>query len=155
MRRIHNTEADELFLDGQYDQLIGNLKPRGLWYSLDEHWREWCESEWPERIFPNNFELEIITDKILVINSLSDAYKLTEKYKDDDLSTDLSTVGVKIIDWSKLTKDYSGVEFPDFWKLKQQLYSTPHIILIWVYSIDVPSGCIWDLSAVKKISKQT
>lgn len=48
------------------------------------------------------------------------------------------------IDWNRVSKDYKGIEIiPYRYEFRMEyLYS-------WYYTWDIPSGCIWDLSAMK------
>jgi hypothetical protein len=150
MKRIHNTAADQIFLDGEYDQ--GNdfkLKPVGLWYSFDRTWTNWCKDNFEERVYPNFFELELKKGKLLYVRSLKQARELSEQYRDEQLYIN----GMLHIDWNKLKPVYPGIEFPNYWKVKAEMFNDRGPLLTWLYGIDVPSGCIWDLSIIKKVTR--
>jgi len=48
------------------------------------------------------------------------------------------------IDWIKVQKDYSGIEFNNYDKT-EYLYKPEYL---WYTTIDVLSGCIWNLKLI-------
>jgi hypothetical protein len=148
--RIHNTIAPGLYLDAKYEQRESyNLKPFGLWYSFDDAWKAWCSDNMPERLFANDFELVINEINLLIIKDFKTAVDITVQHKNDKYWN----LGIHHVDWNKLSKTYSGIEIPDYWSLKKEMWKLPGPVLTWFYAWDVPSGCIWDLSIINSIEK--
>lgn len=58
MRRIHNTASSKINLKRTYG-FSEHYKPRGLWYSIDDEWKEWCQNQMPQWINPNWFSLDL------------------------------------------------------------------------------------------------
>ena len=64
--------SSELDFSKKYQQ-VGpetSFKPAGLWYSLDNEWVEWCESNMPEWVKPNHHILNLEESRLCVIDSL-------------------------------------------------------------------------------------
>ena len=146
MRRVHNTAKRKILLDFEYPTNDKkSIKPHGFWYSLNDEWKEWCTTEMPHWIFPNNFELDIDMSKILLIQSTIDIIAFQKKYVIEGHHQYDS-----FIDWGTVKKDYKGIEIQKYYHIKYMLgYNFP----IWFYGWDVSSGCIWDLSIIKNIKK--
>jgi hypothetical protein len=150
--RIHNTTAEEIFLDGDYEQYKNgfDIKPIGLWYAFGRSWLEWCIDEMPDRLNDNNFELTVNPERILVIETLADAIRFSKENADQKYLK----MGMLHVDWRKVIARYAGMEIPNYWHIRADIFRTIPI-LTWLYSWDVPSGVIWDLSAVVSVKKIT
>jgi hypothetical protein len=119
------------------DQSIKS-KPKGLWYGFGTSWLDWIKSEMPHWERDYMHIIEINPDKILTINSREELDLFTKKY-----GAKLSDY-YNLIDWSKVAKDYSGIEIPTY-------ISSARREVDWYYPWDVESGCIWNSDGVKSI----
>ncbi len=158
MKRIHYSATDDVLFQNvdQVQSCLGKVplfKPYGLWYSIDDAWEQWIEREMP-RWGPScqyEYELDLDMDKVLVVEPTASALeKFLEQY--GHTITILSSIELlSHIDWPAIAKDYAGVEFNPY--SKEAFYSGS-IKRSWLsalsfYSgLDVPSGCIWDKSAI-------
>lgn len=140
MKRLINTDNRQLNLSKKYTQEM-DMKPRGLWYSIDNEWLDWCKG--------NEFytakgliEIEIDTTQIMVIQTRQQLDLFIDKFGYN------LTSRVKYIDWQKLATVHSGVEFRDFYKIRSGFRSLLDLPT-WYYALDCSSGCIWDLSIIK------
>ena len=95
--------------------------------------------------------------KILVIDSLEDVHKMNKKYSKKDRNH-------KLIDFNEVAKKYSGIEFRNYDKIREEIWGKQFLSLtknsftsryMWYLTIDVNSGCVWDLDIieVEKIGK--
>jgi len=142
--RIHvsTKPIDEM---GIIQQSSGSLKPKGLWYGFGDQWINWLKSEMPEwwdeaqyayKVFPN-------ISNILVINTIEELDQFIDKYN----------VG-RNIDWVRVAEEYDGIEFPSYSRegfRNLAFSSSDHMKYMWVYSMDIASGCIWNPSGIKNI----
>lgn len=127
------------------EQTSGSLKPRGLWYGFGDEWIGWLKSEMPEWWDEAQYAYKIIPDTstILVINTIEELDQFIDTYN----------VG-RNIDWVKVAEEYDGIEFPTYSKNRFRslaFSSTDHMKYMWVYSMDIASGCIWNPRAIKTI----
>jgi len=126
---------------------LSSIKPIGIWYSpllpnnLSE-WQVWCEST---GYGTGEYLYEIVPDyaKVLIVEDLSSLENLFKTYTNS-----------KCIDWSSVSRDYTGIEFRNFARLKQDLVSVDLASKRWplkllVLSLDCNSGCIWHPNALK------
>jgi len=146
MIRINNNINDIIDLTRVYTQ-VPEIKPNGLWYAIDNQWVDWCKDIFPDCIHPNNLILDIDITKILIIETPEELLNFYNKYA-------IKLHGMILIDFKKLTEDYSGVEINNFHSLK---YSNilPVLYKIWLHSWDISSGCIWDLSVINNYTSNT
>jgi hypothetical protein len=144
MRRIHNTASSKIDLTRTYGS-SSHYKPHGLWYSIDDEWREWCQSGMPQWIKPNWFNLDLNMEGILVIQSVSDLLSFQKKYRILEPYPQIS--------WESVKKDYRGIEIQNYYDLKRFFNSSAGGFMdyMWLYGWDINSGCIWDLSCVRSI----
>lgn len=140
IKRIHNTRHSDLIFFSK--RQIIDVKPKGLWYGVNEDWLRWCKSEQPNWIYPYNFELKINFSKIIVIKNYEQLKQFTEKYKDYD---SFSMVDYQI-DWYKVAKKYSGIEISPY------IYEARFRVR-WYYGWDCASGCVWKKDAIRKFIK--
>lgn len=144
MRRIHNTASSKINLKRTYG-FSEHYKPRGLWYSIDDEWKEWCQNQMPQWINPNWFSLDLDMGGILVIQSVSDLLRFEKRYK--------IVEPYPKINWESVKKDYLGVEIQNYYCLKTFSDFSPGKLrdYMWLYGWDINSGCIWDLSCIRSI----
>ena len=134
---IHNTDSIEMDLGRTYQQSI-DMKPNGLWYSFNNEWENFCKIQQLEWVGKNNFHLEIDYSKILLIENKTDLIEFILKYSKKLYAMDM-------IDWNKVSNDYSGIELKNYFTYRR--------MCMWLYSWDMDSGCIWDLSIIKNIKE--
>ena len=108
-------------------------------------------------------------NKILVIRTYKDLIDFTNKYavsKKTKLKyPNYITQKVKysrdhtrdLVNWIKVSKDFAGIEIPKHFP-KALMFDIPHpkigielYHVYWYYGWDVPSGCVWNVSVIKKI----
>lgn len=128
-------------------QKLTSLKPIGIWYAFGEQWLKWVYSEemfgsWGKDYDRYRYKIYVDESKILKLLTVQDITQFAQKYsyKDEPYNS--------LINWGKVTKNYSGFEVPnyfdsDIYKLRRNY--------LWLYSLDVPSGCIWNPDAITKI----
>lgn len=114
-----------------------DIKPKGLWYSFGDDWIKWSKENM-EYSYKYFYQVIFPTSKhIAKLNSKEDALKFTEKYmpKSDMVSS-------MIIDWPMVARDYDGIEI-------QHYNEEIRFQVGWCSGLDVPSGCIWNLSNIQ------
>ncbi len=128
-----------------------SFKPKGLWLSYENEWFEWCEKEEFSTCNLNTcniYSTKLKYDNLYIIKTLDDLIILNKKYPSE-----------YSIDWKKLSSEYDGIIFQNYYKLKKDFmkgnyYGTN---LIWFMGVDVNSACIWNPKNVliewKKINR--
>ena len=127
------------------EQTPGSLKPRGLWYGFGDEWIGWLKMEMPEWWGETQYAYKIFPDtsNILVINTREELDDFIKNY-----------YGEKSIDWVKVAQVYDGFEIPHYRKegFRQIVFTSPEREkYMWVYAMDISSGCIWNPKAIKTI----
>jgi len=125
-------------------------KPIGLWYGFGTSWIDFVRSQMPQREMYTEhvFKIEIDTSNILIIKDDESFLDFSDKYKDPEFEKKWPDVRNDAIDWPKVSREYKGIEFPVYFHKYRRTREHG-----WYYTWDVASGCIWDLSAVKKVIK--
>ncbi len=139
--------SSELDFSKKYQQ-VGpetSFKPAGLWYSLENEWVEWCESNMPEWVKPNHHILNLEESRLCVIDSLD---SLSE-FENEFLIRENSHFEFWVVDWGKVTKKFSGIEIRNYYAMKASSSFSEYRKRMWFNGLDVNGGCIWDLSCVK------
>ena len=148
-----------------YRKIIG-FKPQCYWYSLGDEWYKfWYEREEMQEVRDqvvcqvsvkrNSFTTleKKEKGKILVIDSLDEIKKLNKRY------SVVTKLKAKLIDFNKLSETYGGIEFRNYSKIKKEINGNKRLNwrrdYLWYFSLDVSSGCVWDLSLinVKEVGK--
>lgn len=150
VERVHVTQhpLKKLQNRSQFDPRVppGHMKPKGLWYSIGRAWEEWRESEMPKWVKPplHRFRLTLDMSRILRLDTPEAVMEFNHRYSVETLP------GLRMlsIDWREVAKEHAGVECaPYFWSLRYEMD------LLWYYGWDVPSGCVWDVSAVQEFTE--
>ena len=120
-----------------------DLKPEGIWYACGTEWLDFLENAMGG---PSEEEYQVWALKIDMskVKSLSDA-KTIEKfsYKYRNIEKYIENIDLKLIDWSSVAKDFSGIECCPY-----PVAGVDSFKNTWYLGIDVPSGCIWDPAAI-------
>ena len=148
MKRVINTDSAELDLTKVYEQGGPRaFKPNGLWYSIDGEWEDWCRDNMDHWIKKHNIELVIDESRMLILKTLPQVDRFRESFES---VSDYSHL-IKEVDWEKVRQVYAGIEIQNYHKLKGWGFN-PMFDSMWFYGWDVSSGCIWDLSIIKKVT---
>jgi hypothetical protein len=99
----------------------------------------------PERETEHVFKIEIDTSNVLIIKDEKSFLEFSNKYKDPENE---GRFGNHKINWPEVTKIYKGIEFPEYFS---KYRGDPEHD--WYSNWDIESGCIWNLTAIKKIDK--
>ena len=125
--------------DIEEQKFDNHYKPRGLWLSYNP-------IEWEIKLsdmgrYGTYYKYKVTFKKdinLCVIDSLESLEKFNKKYKDKKRSIKINL----IIDWNKVARDYDGIKFINYEKLKKEFDD------LWVYSVEFNSICIWRPSKV-------
>ena len=153
------SESDRLMKYG-YDFIAGPGKPVGLWYANASDWYGWLSSEMIHylRTYKSVYKIDINVNAVLSLKSTADVIAFTKlygyfpKYRErvykryKFLNTPDERLKAYDIDWKKVSENFSAIEITPY----------QHILrhkLLWYYTWDVASGCIWNKKAIRKIQK--
>ena len=138
------------------------LKPHGLWYSCGVSWYNFCLDnefgDWCVYKDCNVYQLEIDKSKILSINTIPKLKNFHNKYKETKnkitknkiTKNKITKTNHEYIKWNEVYKEYYGIHFCPFLKTKfRKETNYMQSKLLWYLSIDVDSGCIWNINAIK------
>jgi hypothetical protein len=134
----HNSENSELDLNLTYEETFNSFKPRGLWYEINGSWKEWCE----KNDFPLGKYEHFLDTKDCNILKVKH-YSELEKFNTMSHLPANFTVLLKYVNWKKVKELYDGIEFTNYSKTFD--LNEP----LWWNTIDVKSGCIWNLKNLK------
>jgi len=149
--RLHNTNNSNFiwYSNFQYrENELGDMKPSGLWYSINNEWIDWCKSEMPEWIRNYFYEIDIDESKILILSNENEIISFHQKYNKNIFDSKIIRSTFHSIDWNRVKKDYSGIEIQNYDNDIMGL----RLAYTWYYSWDCSSGCIWSENAVKNIT---
>jgi hypothetical protein len=148
MRLIHYT-CDKIELEYRiYDQSKKKWqeKPEGLWISVGEAWKKWCENE---RFYFENlsYSYEVVLkqhNSVLHLKTPEEVFEFGKKYPLKTMSFDHEN-DTDQLDWNKVKKEHSGIIISPYqWPCRLSLKSG------WYYGWDCSSGCIWDLDCIEE-----
>ena len=155
MYRTTNDELIELDLCERVYLQKAASKPTGFWYGIDNSWIEWCESEMPEWVTPHRYRLEIDMAEVLVVDTIEKMHDINKHSVTDEYPPMLHYPTQTFqrfnynIDWTHFEKKgYKGIEIPRYMYELRMNHD-----FFWYYSWDVASGCIWDTSIIKSVTK--
>jgi hypothetical protein len=136
----------------QYDQeeKFWQHKPNGLWVSVGEEWKEWCEAE--------KFKLDSLKHvysismndnaNILHIETVKQIYDFTEKFQLEKTTPLHPFNYTDQLNWNQVKQKYQGIIIAPYqWDCRLSTLSS------WYYGWDCASGCIWDLTCIKEFKK--
>jgi hypothetical protein len=153
------------------------FKPRGLWYSTDDNWMIFyvkniskindCQYMYKLKLHYTSFD-HPDKNKILKLEDESSFDSFTLKYGTISVN-ELGWIFI-LINWPDVAKDYGGIEvipliksrmdttnikvtkkYNKKFKFIKKTDKKSSYLLFWQKSLDVPSGCVWNPKAVKKI----
>lgn len=111
-------------------------KPTGFWYSVDQDWERWCQSEqpdWLERRYVH--EVSLSDERMLFIRTTTDLDLFHERYK----ARPFPELREYYPHWGIVAEEYDGIEIaPYLWARRLDGAASK-----WYYSWDCASGCIW------------
>ena len=149
MNLIHYSKNPKIELEVgyRYSSNIGLGKPSGLWVSDDDeepNWKSWALAEdfnLPELKYCYRIEL-CKNANILKLTTQNAIRRFTYKFGNVNHPIEKYLD----IDWNKVRTIYQGIIITPYqWKLRHTF--------LWYYGWDCASGCIWDISTVKTLTR--
>ena len=117
------------------------LKPKGLWFSKNNEWKEYCENNdlWK---YLYEYKLEIDFDNFLIIDTTKKLDDFVKKYYSPKTTC---------IKWNAVLKDYSGIYFDNYFAIKKYIIEEKKFTqnYIWFLGVDINSGCVFTKSSVQ------
>jgi hypothetical protein len=124
-----------------------------MWYAFGSEWIQFAHSSMPLMLYMFIHEIILDTKRIAIINSKEslntfeknygfnfhynqNGEKVIKKYDGENTSYSSSEV---LINWPDVVKDFDGVE----------VYGKGLTRNDWQEYWDIPSGCVWNQSAIK------
>lgn len=153
--KMDNKKKIKFNFEKKYQQVSG-IKPRGFWYSCYNDWYNFTQREdqfHSKYIHQININSRVLTniqnknkDKLLVIHNLKDFDIFNSRYAyelrySNDSENDLLNY---LVDWNKVSQDYGGIQICPYLKKRKKI--------LWYYSFDVASGCVWNIKSIIKNS---
>lgn len=118
--------------DDLSDGQRAHMKPRGLWYGIGTSWLEWVRDEMPQWYGSHLYRIDVDERRLLRLRTIPQILAFSNKY---------ATPDGERVDWVRVAGEYAGIEIDPYqWDLRFDL--------LWYYSWDVASGCLWDPRAV-------
>lgn len=138
------------------------FKPSGLWYANKYEWKVWAKDNMDVK-YKYFYKIKVRhttldkydKNKVLLIKTKKDFTNFTIKYgKEIKLNTETNMV---LINWKKVAEDFGGIEIRNN---QNKLKSSDDMIdklklntkkkhLLWSVTIDVDSGCVWNIQCLK------
>jgi hypothetical protein len=116
-------------------------KPRGLWVSVDgpDDWPSYCADNMNRAL---TYRYKIVLKKSARLLHLSTRKQLLgfeRKYSTSDGLTSMPAIA-----WSRVAERYQGIIIAPYqWSARMDL--------MWYYTWDCASGCIWDVSVIHRV----
>ena len=137
--RVHYSREPIKALGHYTNRLQLDVKPRGLWWSVDGDWERWCRAEdWTIGQHRN----EIIADmsRILQLKTVSDI---------DLFHAEFTSANQLYIKWPVVAWEWAGIEIAPYqWDRRHNGHASR-----WYYGWDCASGCVWDVNAISLVQE--
>jgi hypothetical protein len=122
---------------------INGMKPQGLWVSVDgeDDWASWCQSE---QFGLHRYKFQQHVTLRSMVRHFGKLYAMKYNPRDARMS---AYMALNAVDWGRVMKDYQGIIIAPYqWSLRLGQD------MLWYYTWDCASGCIWDLDVIEGIS---
>lgn len=149
--RNHLSNAKNIDLSLTYIQNNNSSKPIGLWYSIGDAWYNLCKRN---NYYIDKYLYELNIDNFVEYDGNAYPDKVLKLLKKDmmkfnDKYITRSNFLIGGINWVRVANDYAGIEFSDY-SFTDEECANPRFPNWWA-TIDIPSGCIWNLKVIKSI----
>ena len=134
---LHYSETPFTLEPRTYHQEV-HFKPNGLWLSVGEDWKRWCESEdWGLGRLVTRYQVTLTDNaRILQLSTPEDIDAFTVQFMWEHMD----------IDWPEVAARYQGIIIAPYQYTRRLAPNTT-----WYYPWDCASACIWDLAAIHSI----
>lgn len=123
-------------------------KPGGLWVSVEgeDDWKQWCtDSDFQVHCLVCATEVVLKDDaRILLISTPKQLEGFQAEYGEPDDTFRSTHIDYSYIQWDRVARKYQGIIIaPYMWEHRMDM--------MWYYTWDCASGCIWDADAVAEL----
>jgi len=128
------------FNEVSQDPHMRHIKPRGLWYSCGDSWKEWVLDEMPHwfETYKHSYEIKINPATMIMIQTPAEFEAFEAEYS-------IQSSFIDRIDWLKVASKYAGIEICP--------YMHKFEMTNWYYPWDIASGCVWHAEAILSVKE--
>jgi hypothetical protein len=121
-------------------------KPAGFWWATGTSWLRFCASNYQQKLHPVHYAVELVpAANIVRLASTAEVADFVREYGGDPEYDGWSPVpGIRRVRWAEVARLYQGIEIDD---PRAHARNEDRWLEYW----DVPSGCVWDASAVQSL----
>jgi hypothetical protein len=142
--RVHNSTSPDITIASiQSPAQTINKKPKGLWYAIGGSWHEWLNTDMPQWEGSYDYLLDVNENELKIIQTQAELEEFSRQYGTTRQSPHDDLISIK---WPLVATQWKGIEIPVHLDYGGWDSST-----FWYYGWDVPSGCIWDASAIQSL----
>lgn len=142
---FYHYSATPLVLDHArtYEQPAAHFKPVGLWLSVDEDWKRWCDAEdFNAEALVHRTQVDVGTANLLVIDNVEALDAFTARYRLRGMEYE----ALRAIDWPRVKSLYDGIVIaPYLWERRLAEHT------FWYYTWDCASACVWNVAALSVV----
>lgn len=145
----------------------GHPKPNGLWFDVNEEWKQWCEAVQfrPETLRYRHTVTLLDPSRMLFLRTARDIDRFTRKYGRDlsgriqllqsaegrdgfaqdygrDLFSEIQAQFGNYILWGEVAEKHSGIIIAPYSRTRSLTY-------LWYYGWRCASGCVWDTNVIR------
>jgi hypothetical protein len=146
LKLFHFAKEPMMSVSNVAEQNDDHFKPKGLWLSVDDAWKEWCESEsFGLENLAYKFRVRLKPDaRVLHIATASELVSFTEKFVNREFQQQFRLSYA--LHWSRVALKYDGILIaPYIWSMRFERGAE------WYYAWDIASGCIWNTRAIADV----
>ena len=135
MELQHWSHVSTLLPRGVVQEPSPGFKPQGLWLSVGDEWRRWCE--WQD-FYAGQYHFRVVVDTthLLVLSTPDKLRVFNRRYG-------VQRFGVE---WGRMAKLHRGILIAPYHQECRWEY-------LWYSTWDVASACIWDTAAITRVEK--
>ena len=125
-------------------------KPEGLWFSVGDDWRRYCEAQrfamdicecGTEIVFAADAQILLLSGA-RELDAFSDAYRFAPEWAQSLPNPALHTA----IDWRSVAREFDAIVIAPYCRERQR-----HVRTRWYHRWDCACGCVWNAAAVAEL----
>ena len=146
---IHYTAESLSKIQSRVQKPEPTFKPTGLWLSVGDTWKQWCEGEeWGLDRLKYKYLIKLASStSILWLKTITELDEFSAEYKRQPgwipNSNAIISDFALFVDWKGVAAKWQGIIIDPYQWERRLLPSC-----FWYYTWDCASGCIWDSKAI-------
>lgn len=133
--------------------MVQGIKPRGFWFSeglsMLKFWKDNMQPIDLDNSYIYEVKIKDPNHKLLILKTFDDVLAFNNKFRQTHKYVVKGKIRkMSLINWYRVSEEYDGLYVKNYNQIRKKNFDLIGKKLLWYYTFDWSSGCIWNFNNI-------